>query len=198
MNLYGYEIFREDDLMHHGIKGQKWGQRRFQNEDGTWTAAGKVRYGDDGSTGANRGSFGSRANSVANTKNTPEAKARSEKLKKAAKIGAVVAGTALVAYGAYKLNKALDSETSKRYKQYSDSLFDKYSKYEIKARGMELAGKSVAKVDNQLMSSKEARSIGNIYYKGYREANQKAYQGSYSLGEKLDTAKRLAKNMHRR
>ena len=47
MNLYGYEILREDDLMHHGIKGQKWGVRRYQNEDGTWTAAGKARYGDD-------------------------------------------------------------------------------------------------------------------------------------------------------
>ncbi len=47
MNYYGYELIRESDLTHHGIKGQKWGQRRFQNEDGTWTAAGKERYGDD-------------------------------------------------------------------------------------------------------------------------------------------------------
>ena len=30
-------------LMHHGIKGQRWGIRRFQNEDGTRTAAGKKR-----------------------------------------------------------------------------------------------------------------------------------------------------------
>lgn len=28
-------------LEHHGIKGQKWGVRRFQNEDGSLTAAGK-------------------------------------------------------------------------------------------------------------------------------------------------------------
>ena len=32
-----------DYLMHHGIKGQKWGVRRFQNPDGTRTAAGKKR-----------------------------------------------------------------------------------------------------------------------------------------------------------
>lgn len=31
-------------LAHHGIKGQKWGVRRFENEDGTLTAAGKKRY----------------------------------------------------------------------------------------------------------------------------------------------------------
>lgn len=30
-------------LMHYGIKGQKWGIRRYQNEDGTRTAAGKKR-----------------------------------------------------------------------------------------------------------------------------------------------------------
>lgn len=32
-------------LVHHGIKGQKWGVRRFQNADGTLTNAGKSRYG---------------------------------------------------------------------------------------------------------------------------------------------------------
>lgn len=34
------------DLRHHGIKGQKWGVRRFQNKDGSLTSAGKKRYGD--------------------------------------------------------------------------------------------------------------------------------------------------------
>lgn len=37
-------------LAHHGILGQKWGIRRFQNKDGTWTAAGKKRYSDDSNT----------------------------------------------------------------------------------------------------------------------------------------------------
>ena len=34
-----------DFLMHYGIKGQKWGIRRFQNEDGSLTQEGKKRYG---------------------------------------------------------------------------------------------------------------------------------------------------------
>ena len=37
------------ELYHSGIKGQKWGIRRFQNEDGTLTEAGKARYNQDGS-----------------------------------------------------------------------------------------------------------------------------------------------------
>lgn len=32
-------------LEHHGIKGMKWGVRRYQNPDGSLTAAGKRRNG---------------------------------------------------------------------------------------------------------------------------------------------------------
>ena len=35
-----------DELYHHGVKGQRWGIRRYQNEDGTLTEAGKARYGN--------------------------------------------------------------------------------------------------------------------------------------------------------
>ena len=37
-------VINEDELYHHGIKGQKWGVRRFQNADGTLTKAGQKRY----------------------------------------------------------------------------------------------------------------------------------------------------------
>ena len=34
----------KNELQHHGIRGQKWGVRRFQNADGTLTPAGKRHY----------------------------------------------------------------------------------------------------------------------------------------------------------
>ncbi len=42
----------KNELYHHGIKGQKWGIRRYQNPDGSLTKAGLSRYkkqhsGDD-------------------------------------------------------------------------------------------------------------------------------------------------------
>ena len=46
MNVYYIsDVPFSNELRHHGIKGQKWGIRRYQNEDGTLTDAGKKRYG---------------------------------------------------------------------------------------------------------------------------------------------------------
>ena len=45
MNNSEFYIVRDEEyLEHHGIKGQKWGIRRYQNADGTLTDAGKSRY----------------------------------------------------------------------------------------------------------------------------------------------------------
>ena len=40
-----YAVNSSSSLSHHGILGMKWGIRRYQNADGTLTAAGKERYG---------------------------------------------------------------------------------------------------------------------------------------------------------
>lgn len=38
------ELHNEDYIAHHGIRGMKWGIRRYQNPDGSLTAAGRKRY----------------------------------------------------------------------------------------------------------------------------------------------------------
>lgn len=45
-NLSSYVIIRDSDyLEHYGTKGQKWGIRKYQNEDGTLTPEGREHYG---------------------------------------------------------------------------------------------------------------------------------------------------------
>lgn len=47
MRGYLGTYYEEDSLIHYGIKGMKWGVRRFQKKDGTLTSAGKKRYSED-------------------------------------------------------------------------------------------------------------------------------------------------------
>lgn len=70
-------------LAHHGIKGQRWGVRRFQNTDGSYTEEGLRRR----------------------SKESNKRSGLSDRQKTAIKIGAAAVATALVAYGAYSLYK---------------------------------------------------------------------------------------------
>lgn len=42
--MENYEINLDDELQHYGTKGMKWGQRLYQNKDGSLTELGKKRY----------------------------------------------------------------------------------------------------------------------------------------------------------
>jgi hypothetical protein len=86
----------EYELYHWGIKGMKWGVRRYQNKDGTLTNAGKKRYSEDSGK----------------KELTPEEKAA--KRKKALKVGAAVVGTTLAVAGGVAFHKFIrDANTAK-------------------------------------------------------------------------------------
>ena len=143
MKHSNWVVADEDYLCHHGIKGQKWGIRRFQNEDGSLTPEGMKRYGVDsngnmskkgaanyyrdiynnskssGRRGQDlhddvRSKFGSDEEYQAFVKNY-----KNYKLKKAAiGVGAGVAGTAATAAGIYGITRAVKAGQDIYYRWY--------------------------------------------------------------------------------
>lgn len=94
-----YAIIRSDELVHWGIKGQKWGIRRYENEDGTLTEAGKKRY--------------ARAEKIASREKISKEQMKSNAKRRAA-VGAVIGSSAAqLASRASIKNQFKDATTDK-------------------------------------------------------------------------------------
>lgn len=127
---------KSDELYHHGILGQKWGIRRFQNKDGTRTAAGKARQ----------------------TENSQK-KGLTDQQKKYLKIGAAVVGTAILAYGGYKL------ATNPKAREMVSSIVNRNKDVKISEIG-DFGGSNSTKVDIGLTVGKTINEIDRTMVSG--------------------------------
>ena len=115
----------ESSLQHWGIKGMKWGVRRYQNKDGTLTSAGRKRYK---ATKLDEAVFGKKgAQRIANRRNKGDSRQKAVAKEIGSQVGKAVAkeiGIAKFIYvnGLYKdIPKTLSSLGKRAISTYLDA-----------------------------------------------------------------------------
>ena len=108
-------IICNGELYHWGIKGQKWGVRRFQNKDGTLTPAGKKRYDDTPESPKKKTTHRERLEEKyrQNGMTEDQAKAAANKRIRIEKAIGITAGMTLAAVTAYAATKYVKEHTDK-------------------------------------------------------------------------------------
>ena len=150
-----------NELYHFGVRGMKWGQRRYQNQDGSYTAQGRGRYAPNGSS--RRSSSGSRSSSSSSD--------RRARLKKAAKIGAGVAAAGLAAYGGYRLAKSGKLNGLKALPNKRLALSGPTSKRSAASSMRSAASKAGSSVGRRVK-----RGVNSAQYHATRIKNEVAYR----------------------
>lgn len=117
-----YEVlsrYWDDAIEHSGIKGMKWRQRRYQNEDGSYTEAGMMRrYGHGHLSGPRH--FGSSRASYRTGARSSSPSAKRKGLSTGAKVALAAAGLAAAGaagYGIYRRGRRANDAQSEGWSQ---------------------------------------------------------------------------------
>lgn len=137
-----------DEIYHHGIKGQKWGVRRYQNKDGSLTIDGGKRY--NGSDYQPRKSLGQKI------KDHRTASKRAKNLKKAREAAAAKRKEAIKEKeAAEKRKKDLESGKISARKMTQEELNDRINKLNLEKRYKQL----MEELDPSSKAVKEGKSF---------------------------------------
>lgn len=177
-----YELY----LVHSGITGMKWGVRRFQNEDGTLTEAGKIRYGAKGSAPRHKPS---NARKLAKKRAANLEKARQAKAAKAAheaeKKNAVERGSAeeVMKFKTELSNKELQDVVNRL--RLESQLSDFLPKEEVKTKSKNLVDKVVDVADKTRSNVEKGINVWNTIVKIHNSFSSDKWQpiGGDSVAE---------------
>ena len=141
------------ELYHYGVKGQKWGVRRYQNKDGSLTPAGKERYDDSQPKKSKRRL--KLEEKYRNSGMSPrDAELTAAKRIKAEKIIAAAGAVALTAAVVYAANKHVQNTTDKVLKS-----------------GMTL----------QRITSDPNENLDRAFYTSHNKTDNLKYRGLYGM-----------------
>lgn len=167
--MSNYIIVRDGELYHHGIKGQKWGIRRFENADGSLTEEGKKRYNKSLDKAFKResrklGRYEKRADVDLQERNYEKYSKQARTLGKAAGITGALSGAA--AFDSAKtIPYLLSKKTSALDRKHTTSSGSSYE--DLKKSASDSLN---AVVDRYNFSNSEAARIGGLAYKASRNA----------------------------
>lgn len=171
-----------NSLYHHGIKGQKWGKRRFQNKDGSLTPAGKQRY-----------------ITVAQASRNADRAAKDARKKSFAESRATDSGI-----GSYRraANKASAAEKEARRDSIAkDKAHNQQLRYGKEVASKKQAYQDAKKAYSQAYNKADSRRLAAFSpSKKQRDASTKLWEDAYDKAEALNKAQseyRTAKHKRR-